>query len=77
RIGDSGEPCGMPFCTMAISPRVPSRHTAAWRSLRKLAIHLTYSRGIPFLRSSDRSRLWFTKSKYPFISNVSADVTFL
>jgi len=40
RIGDIGEPCGMPFSTRSISPRMPSRHTVP--VLRKLAVHFTY-----------------------------------
>ena len=60
---------------MVISPRMPSKQTAASRLLRKLAVYLTYSSGIPFLRSSDSSLLWLTKSKYPLMSKVKADVT--
>ena len=48
-------------------------------SERKLAVHLMYSRGRFFLLSSQRlrqsRRLWLTKSKYPLMSKVNAEVT--
>ncbi|KAJ7862234.1 hypothetical protein B0H14DRAFT_2349621, partial [Mycena olivaceomarginata] len=76
RMGETGDPWGIPFSTCFMDPLVPSRQTAAWRCVRKDAVHLTYWMGIPFRRSSHNRRSWLTKSKYPFISNVSADVTF-
>ncbi|TFK58204.1 hypothetical protein BDN72DRAFT_782399, partial [Pluteus cervinus] len=63
RMGDAGEPCGMPFSTGFISPRVPSMQTAASRSLRNDATHFTYWSGTRRIRSSQRRRLWLTKSK--------------
>ncbi|KAK0466492.1 hypothetical protein IW261DRAFT_1346664, partial [Armillaria novae-zelandiae] len=57
RMGDTGDPCGIPFTTGAISPRSPSRHTATSRSDRKLAVHLTYWSGTRFRLISVSSRL--------------------
>ena len=74
-MGETGDPCGMPFWTGFISPLVPSMHIAACLSVRKLFTHLTYSSGIFLCRSCCSSRLWLTKSKYPLMSNVSAVVT--
>ncbi|KAJ6458131.1 hypothetical protein C8R47DRAFT_966332, partial [Mycena vitilis] len=62
-IGDTGEPCGIPFSTGFISPRTPSRQTAACRSSKNEATHLTYSIGIRLRRSSQSKRWWLTKSK--------------
>ncbi|KAF8202787.1 hypothetical protein K438DRAFT_1580904, partial [Mycena galopus ATCC 62051] len=45
-IGDTGDPCGIPFLTGFISPRVPSRQIAACLSLRKDAVYLTSCSGI-------------------------------
>ncbi|KAJ6572055.1 hypothetical protein B0H19DRAFT_936827, partial [Mycena capillaripes] len=56
RIGEIGDPCGIPFTTCFISPRCPSMQTAAWRSSRKEATHFTYSSGMCFRRSSHSSR---------------------
>ncbi|KAJ7747693.1 hypothetical protein DFH07DRAFT_691218, partial [Mycena maculata] len=67
RIGDTGEPCGIPFSTAFISPRIPSMHTAPCRSSRKDTTHFTYWSGIP-LRLNSVSSWWLTKSKYPFMS---------
>jgi hypothetical protein len=53
----------------------PSRHMAAWRSDRKDFIHLIISSGRCVCLILVSSFLWLTKSKYPFTSNVSADVT--
>lgn len=44
------------FLQVFISPRKPSRQTAAWRSERKHAVHLTYSMGMCFLLSPQSSR---------------------
>ncbi|PBK91134.1 hypothetical protein ARMGADRAFT_933313, partial [Armillaria gallica] len=74
RMGDTGDPCGIPFSTGAISPLSPSKHIATSLSDRKLATHLTYCSGSRFRLISASSRLWFTKSKYPLMSKVSADV---
>ncbi|KAF8192753.1 hypothetical protein K438DRAFT_1590201, partial [Mycena galopus ATCC 62051] len=63
RIGETGDPCGMPFSTCLISPRLPSMQTAAWRSLRKDAVQRTYCSGIPLRLSSQSKRSWLTKSK--------------
>jgi hypothetical protein len=38
---DIGDPCGSPFRTGFIFVQCPSRHMAAWRSVKKDAIHLT------------------------------------
>ena len=43
---------------------------------RKLETQQTYSMGIRFLLSLYSRCLWFTKLKYPIMSNVSAVVTF-
>ncbi|KAI0073434.1 hypothetical protein K474DRAFT_1649569, partial [Panus rudis PR-1116 ss-1] len=45
RIGDAGEPCGIPFVTGAISSFCPSRHIAVRRLERKEAVHLTSGSG--------------------------------
>ncbi|KAJ3831731.1 hypothetical protein F5878DRAFT_502814, partial [Lentinula raphanica] len=68
RIGESGEPCGVPFCTFLRSETIPSTHTAALRSSRKDLMNFTICRGILFLRSSASNLSWFTKSKKPLIS---------
>ena len=65
----------MPFWTSSIPPHLPSMQIAACLSDRKEWVHLMYSRGMCFLCSSDSKRLWLTKSKYPLMSNVRADVT--
>ncbi|KAF9441852.1 hypothetical protein P691DRAFT_682722, partial [Macrolepiota fuliginosa MF-IS2] len=75
RMGEVGEPWGMPFLTDFISPLTPSRQIATSLSERKLAVHLTSSSGTHCFFSSLRSQSWFTKSKYPLMLNVSADVT--
>ncbi|KAH6908229.1 hypothetical protein BKA70DRAFT_1103985, partial [Coprinopsis sp. MPI-PUGE-AT-0042] len=67
---------GMPFSTAFISPTLPSRQIAASLSVRKLWIHLRYTSGTLFLRSSQRRRWWLTKSKYPLMSNVRDDVAY-
>lgn len=58
-------------------PHFPSMHMAASLFERKLWVHLMYSRGMCLLRSSCRSLLWLTKSKYPLILKVRAEVTLL
>ncbi|KAJ3757136.1 hypothetical protein EV360DRAFT_46679, partial [Lentinula raphanica] len=75
RIGESGDPCGVPFCTSFSSETTPSTHTAAFLSSRKDFMNFTIGSGIFFRRSSARSRSWLTKSKKPLMSNVSAVVT--
>lgn len=70
-----GEPWGIPDWTGSMGPRMLSRHTAAWRLVRKLPTQCTNSRGILFWRSSCSSQLWLTKSKYPLMSKVRAEVT--
>ncbi|KAJ3762100.1 hypothetical protein EV360DRAFT_36332 [Lentinula raphanica] len=74
-MGERGDPWGVPFCTSLSSETIPSTHTAAFRSSRKDLTNLTICSGIFFLRSSASSLSWFTKSKKPLISNVSAVVT--
>ena len=44
-MGDTGDPWGMLFWTGSIELQCPSMQMAASLSLRKLAVHLTYSRG--------------------------------
>ncbi|KII83689.1 hypothetical protein PLICRDRAFT_119277, partial [Plicaturopsis crispa FD-325 SS-3] len=56
RIGDTGEPCGMPFSTGLDSPRIPSRQITALRSERNDATHSTSGSGILFSRSTVSSR---------------------
>ncbi|KAL1749383.1 hypothetical protein FB107DRAFT_225436, partial [Schizophyllum commune] len=56
RMGEIGDPCGMPFTTGFMSPRSPSRHIATSLSDKKLATHRTYGRGRPSARSTCRSR---------------------
>ncbi|KAJ3740846.1 hypothetical protein DFH05DRAFT_1366946, partial [Lentinula detonsa] len=68
RIGERGEPWGVPFCTSFRSDTTPSTHTAAFLSSRKDLMNLTIGRGIFFLRSSARSLSWLTKSKNPLMS---------
>ncbi|TFK63832.1 hypothetical protein BDN72DRAFT_775437, partial [Pluteus cervinus] len=63
RIGEIGEPWGIPFSTCLMSPRIPSMQTAASRLLRNEATHLTYWIGMCLFRSSQSSRSWLTKSK--------------
>ncbi|KAJ3816493.1 hypothetical protein F5880DRAFT_1494233, partial [Lentinula raphanica] len=75
RIGDSRDPWGVPFCMSLRSEMIPSTHTAALRSFRKDLMNLTICRGMFFLRSSVSNLSWFTKSKNPLISKVSAVVT--
>jgi hypothetical protein len=63
------------FCFAPPSPhwQRPSMQIAASLFERKLAVHLTYSRGRCFRRSSQSSSLlWFTKSKCPLMSKVRA-----
>ncbi|KAJ3736813.1 hypothetical protein DFJ43DRAFT_988895, partial [Lentinula guzmanii] len=74
RIGERGEPWGVPFWTSFRSDIMPSTHTAAFLSSRNDLTNFTTGRGIFFLRSSARSLSWLTKSKKPLISNVSAVV---
>ncbi|KAJ3745858.1 hypothetical protein DFH05DRAFT_1375550, partial [Lentinula detonsa] len=68
KIGERGEPWGVPFCTFFKSDTIPSTHTAAFLSSRKDLINFTIGRGIFFLRSSARSLSWLTKSKKPLMS---------
>ncbi|KAJ3817184.1 hypothetical protein EV361DRAFT_813138, partial [Lentinula raphanica] len=75
RIGERGEPWGVPFWTSLRSNTIPSTHTAAFLSSKKDFTNLTIGRGILFLRSSARSLSWLTKSKNPLMSKVSAVVT--
>ncbi|EPS97482.1 hypothetical protein FOMPIDRAFT_1081517, partial [Fomitopsis schrenkii] len=75
RIGEVGDPCGIPFLTARSSPRMPSRHMAASLLLRNAAVHCTSWRGRCFARMTLRSRSWLTKSKNPLMSKVSADIT--
>ncbi|KAI5888260.1 uncharacterized protein SCHCODRAFT_02512292, partial [Schizophyllum commune H4-8] len=63
RIGERGDPCGMPLSTGSIVLRFPSRQTAASRSSRKLAMKRTISIGTRRVFSSLRSLSWLTKSK--------------
>ncbi|KAI5888641.1 uncharacterized protein SCHCODRAFT_02512870, partial [Schizophyllum commune H4-8] len=57
RMGEIGDPWGMPFATGFMSPRSPSRHIATSRSERKLATHCTYGRGRPSARSTCSRRV--------------------
>ena len=75
-MGDTGDPCGIPLSTGFMTPHFPSMQMAASLSDKKLSVHLMYSRGMRFLLSSCSSRLWLTKSKYPLMSKVRAEVTF-
>ncbi|KAJ3824558.1 hypothetical protein F5878DRAFT_549573, partial [Lentinula raphanica] len=75
RIGESGDPWGVPFWTSLSSDISPSTHTAAFLSSKNDLTKLTIWRGILFRRSSASKRSWLTKSKKPFMSNVSAVVT--
>ncbi|KAI0719225.1 hypothetical protein C8Q72DRAFT_750584, partial [Fomitopsis betulina] len=68
RMGDVGDPCGIPFWTACICLRMPSRQMAASRSLRNVAVHWTSWRGMCFARITLRRQPWFTKSKKPFMS---------
>ena len=74
RIGEIGDPCGIPFLTGFISPWLLSRHIAASRLERKFAIYFTSSRGMQCFFILLRRCSWLTKSKYPLISKVSAEV---
>jgi len=74
-MGETREPCGIPFLTGLESPLVPSTQIAASRLSRKLVVHLRYSSGIRLDYISVRRRWWFTKSKKPLISNVSTNIT--
>ncbi|KAJ3924904.1 MAG: hypothetical protein NXY57DRAFT_907658, partial [Lentinula lateritia] len=74
-IGERGDPCGVPLVTGSSSEIIPSTQTAALRSERKFFTNCTICSGIPLHRSSERRRSWFTKSKKPLMSKVSADVT--
>ena len=74
-MGETGDPCGIPLSTGCMSPHRPSMQIAASLFDRKLAVHFTYSSGIFFLLSSLRRRPWLTKSKYPLMSKVRAEVT--
>ena len=74
-MGETGDPCGIPFWTGSILLHVPSMHMAASLFEWKLWFHFMYSKGMCFLQSSCSSRLWFTKLKYPLMLNVSADIT--
>ncbi|KAJ3816539.1 hypothetical protein EV361DRAFT_806514, partial [Lentinula raphanica] len=56
RIGESGEPCGVPFCTSFRSDTIPSTHTAAFLSSRNDFTNFTICSGI-FLRRSSASNL--------------------
>ena len=76
-MGDMGDPCGILFWTGCMFPHLPLMQMAASRFERKLWVHLTYLRGMCFLQSSQSSRLWLTKSKYPLMSKVRVDVTLL
>ncbi|KAL6298875.1 hypothetical protein BKA93DRAFT_706228, partial [Sparassis latifolia] len=68
RMGDTGDPCGMPLITANISSVRPSRQTAVLRLERKDATQRMSGSGRCFWRSTERSRGWFTKSKNPLIS---------
>ncbi|KAJ7492206.1 hypothetical protein FB451DRAFT_1021433 [Mycena latifolia] len=75
RTGDTGDPWGIPFLTGFSALILPSRHTAASRSVKKDPTHLTRGRGMRLRRISRRSRSWFTLSKKPEMSKVRTEVT--
>ncbi|KAH7877331.1 uncharacterized protein C8R40DRAFT_1040993, partial [Lentinula edodes] len=56
RIGESGEPCGVPLATSSRLEVIPSTQTAALRSDRKYFTNWTICSGMPFLRSSYSKR---------------------
>ena len=74
-MGKTGNPWGILFFTGFELPLMPSTHIAALHLFRKFAVHLRYSSGIYLFCISERRCWWFTKSKKPLISKVSADVT--
>jgi len=73
-MGKTGEPCRILFLTGLESPLVPSTQIAASWLSRKLAVYLRYSSGIRLDCILVKRHWWFTKSKKPLISNVSADI---
>ncbi|KAF8578449.1 hypothetical protein K439DRAFT_1362202 [Ramaria rubella] len=75
RMHNTGEPCRIPFVTGFILSWMPSKHIATCLSFRNAAVHLTIVSGIPFARVTFSRHGWLTKSKYPFMSKHSADVT--
>jgi len=74
-MGETGDPWGISFFTGFELPLMPSTHIAALRLSRKFAVHLRYSSGMYLFYISERRHWWFTKSKKPLMSKVSADVT--
>ena len=74
-MGETDDPWEIPFFTGFELPLMLSTHIAALRLSRKFAVHLRYSSSMYLFCISERRRWWFTKSKKPLISKVSADVT--
>ena len=57
RIGDRGEPCGVPSGTVKGSMSVESRHMEAVRLVRNEKTHFTKFGGKPFLLKISRALL--------------------
>ena len=74
-MDETDDPWGIPFFTGFELPLMPSTYIAASCLSRKFAVHLRYSSGMYLFCISERRHWWFTKSKKPLMSKVSADVT--
>ena len=75
RMGEMGDPCGMPVVTRWAGPCQRPSTSEVWRSARKLAIHRTITVGKPFLRRLCSTRLWETWLKAPAMSRLSSVAT--
>ncbi|KZT32533.1 hypothetical protein SISSUDRAFT_993980, partial [Sistotremastrum suecicum HHB10207 ss-3] len=75
KIGDMGDPWGIPLSTAFVSSRIPSRQIDAFLWLRNVDVHLMMSSGNRLSRIITSNLLWFTLSKKPVMSKVSTEVT--
>ncbi|EIW83487.1 hypothetical protein CONPUDRAFT_19761, partial [Coniophora puteana RWD-64-598 SS2] len=68
RMGEIGDPCGMPFATGCAVDVMPSRQMAVERSDRKDFTHRITLVGIFFACMISIRRPWLTLSKKPLMS---------
>jgi len=75
RIGDRGDPCGIPVRVGIVSLSWPSNTILVLRPVRKDWVNLIIQSGRPFFLRIHRSLSCDTWSKAPLISRLSIDTT--
>jgi len=68
KIGDIGEPCGIPVSSSTFSCVCPLKESCGFLLLRKVATHWVNAIGSPSSSQIDKSWVLETWSKAPFIS---------